>query len=76
MSGRTYVYYDAGMLIDDDDKIYVAFGNPNMNVAELSADTMNSSWEFFLAYRFGIFNFATKALGGSVTMKSFDVETP
>lgn len=38
--------------------------------------TMNSSWEFFMAYRFGIFNFATTALGGAVTVKSFTVTTP
>jgi len=34
---------------------------------------MNSSWEFFMGYRFGIFNFATSALGGSVVLKSFDL---
>ncbi|KAL2131982.1 hypothetical protein VTI74DRAFT_4383 [Chaetomium olivicolor] len=31
-------YYDAGLLIDDDDKMYIAYGNPTINVAELSAD--------------------------------------
>ena len=31
-------YYDAGMLIDDDDKIYVAYGHGNLSVAELNAD--------------------------------------
>lgn len=29
------------------------------------------SWGFFLGYRFGLFNFATKALGGSVKVSSF-----
>jgi beta-xylosidase len=38
--------------------------------------TMNNSWEFFMAYRFGIFNFASTALGGSVTLKSFALTTP
>jgi len=38
--------------------------------------TMNSSWEFFMAYRFGIFNFASTALGGSITAKSFTITTP
>jgi len=37
---------------------------------------MNSSWEFFMGYRFGIFNFATTALGGSVTLGSFALTTP
>ncbi|KAK7453369.1 hypothetical protein VKT23_011633 [Stygiomarasmius scandens] len=31
-------YYDAGMLIDDDDTIYVAYGNTDISVAQLSAD--------------------------------------
>jgi len=33
--------------------------------------TMNKNWTFFLGYRFGIFNYATTALGGSVTVESF-----
>ncbi|WP_055591037.1 glycoside hydrolase family 43 protein [Streptacidiphilus griseoplanus] len=32
------VYYDAGMLVDDDDTIYVAYGNTDIHVAQLSPD--------------------------------------
>ncbi|KAF1350380.1 arabinoxylan hydrolase [Lizonia empirigonia] len=35
---------------------------------------MATTWQFFTGYRFGVFNFATKALGGKVTVKSFDLE--
>jgi beta-xylosidase len=35
---------------------------------------MSNTWQFFTGYRFGVFNFATKALGGQVTVKSFNVE--
>ncbi|KAF3035826.1 hypothetical protein E8E12_006331 [Didymella heteroderae] len=35
---------------------------------------MSNTWQFFTGYRFGVFNFATKALGGQMTVKSFDVE--
>ncbi|KAL2123758.1 hypothetical protein VTJ04DRAFT_123 [Mycothermus thermophilus] len=31
-------YYDAGLLIDDDDTMYIAYGNPTINVAQLSPD--------------------------------------
>ena len=31
-------YYDMGLLIDDDDKMYVAYGNNAVHVAELTAD--------------------------------------
>ncbi|MFC6087544.1 family 43 glycosylhydrolase [Sphaerisporangium aureirubrum] len=33
-----YCYYDAGLLVDDNDKMYVAYGNTTISVAELSAD--------------------------------------
>ncbi len=32
------VYYDAGLLVDDDDTLYVAYGNGAIHVAQLSAD--------------------------------------
>jgi beta-xylosidase len=32
---------------------------------------MNTDWHYFIGYRWGIFNFATKALGGSVLVSSF-----
>ncbi|KAK7030830.1 hypothetical protein VNI00_013938 [Paramarasmius palmivorus] len=38
------------------------------------AFTMNTNWTFFFGYRFGIFNFATRALGGSVVLKSFEMQ--
>lgn len=33
--------------------------------------TMNTAWEFFMGYRWGIFNYATSTLGGSVRVSSF-----
>jgi beta-xylosidase len=33
-----YCYFDAGLLVDDNDKMYVAYGNTTISVAELSAD--------------------------------------
>jgi hypothetical protein len=42
----------------------------------LGSLTLNSSWNFFLGYRYGIFNFATKALGGSVAVISFTMDSP
>lgn len=37
----------------------------------LGASTMINEWNYFTGYRFAAFNFATKALGGQVTLKSF-----
>ncbi|HMI93699.1 MAG TPA: glycoside hydrolase, partial [Polyangiales bacterium] len=38
--------------------------------------TMNNAWQFFMGYRFAIFNYATQALGGSVSVSSFELATP
>ncbi|KAG8975998.1 hypothetical protein FRC05_004628 [Tulasnella sp. 425] len=40
-----------------------------------SAFTMITSWEFFMGYRFGIFNYATSALGGSVNVPLFQLDS-
>jgi beta-xylosidase len=40
------------------------------------AFTLNNAWQFFMGYRFGIFNYATRALGGAVTVRRFDLTTP
>ncbi|KAH9883488.1 family 43 glycosyl hydrolase [Xylariomycetidae sp. FL2044] len=35
------------------------------------AFTLTNDWHYFIGYRWGIFNYATKALGGSVKVASF-----
>ena len=40
------------------------------------AFTLNNAWQFFMGYRFGIFNYATRSLGGAVTVRRFDLATP
>ncbi|KAH8712018.1 glycosyl hydrolase [Phaeosphaeriaceae sp. PMI808] len=40
-----------------------------------SAFPMTNTWQFFTGYRFGVFNFATKSLGGEITAKSFELKT-
>jgi beta-xylosidase len=38
------------------------------------AFNMSNTWQFFTGYRFGVFNFATKELGGELLVKSFEIE--
>lgn len=38
--------------------------------------TMTNDWQFFMGYRYAIFNYATQALGGSIKVASFDLKTP
>lgn len=39
-----------------------------------SAYQLNNSWEFFMGYRYGIFNYATVSQGGSVLLNSFTMD--
>ena len=38
--------------------------------------TLSTDWQYYPGYRFAIFNYATTALGGSVTVKSFTLTSP
>ncbi|MEU7871948.1 family 43 glycosylhydrolase [Dactylosporangium sp. NPDC049140] len=40
------------------------------------AFTLNNAWQFFMGYRYGVFNYATKSLGGAVTVRSFGQTAP
>ncbi|MBA2813277.1 glycosyl hydrolase 43 family protein [Streptomyces sp. KM273126] len=40
------------------------------------AFTLNNAWQFFMGYRYAIFNHATQALGGSVTVSRFELTAP
>ncbi|GAB2630787.1 family 43 glycosylhydrolase [Streptomyces capparidis] len=40
------------------------------------AFTMGNDWRFFMGHRFAIFNHATTALGGAVTVRRFSLTTP
>ncbi|GGO24955.1 family 43 glycosylhydrolase [Micromonospora parathelypteridis] len=46
---------------------FTSFGN---------ALTLENNWQFFMGYRFAVFNHATQALGGAVTVRRFDLTTP
>jgi beta-xylosidase len=37
---------------------------------------LKNDWQFFMGYRYGIFNYSTKALGGAVRVSSFSMTTP
>ncbi|MBN2803085.1 MAG: family 43 glycosylhydrolase, partial [Deltaproteobacteria bacterium] len=38
--------------------------------------TLNNEWQFFMGYRFAIFNFTTTSTGGLVKVESFEETTP
>ena len=38
--------------------------------------TLNNAWQFFMGYRFAVFNYAIQALCGAVTLQRFELSTP
>jgi beta-xylosidase len=38
--------------------------------------TLNNEWQFFMGYRYAIFNYATQTPGGTVTIPRFEMTTP
>jgi hypothetical protein len=41
-----------------------------------NALVLDNTWQFFMGYRFALFNYATDALGGSVTVPWLEITTP
>ncbi|MFD5831210.1 family 43 glycosylhydrolase [Lentzea sp. NPDC060358] len=54
-----------------------SYSTDGVNFTSLgSGFTLKNEWQFFMGYRFGIFNHATQALGGSVAVRRFELSTP
>jgi len=52
------------------------YSTDGTNFTQLGTFTMGNAWQFFMGYRYAIFNYATQSLGGSVTVDSFTMTTP
>jgi Beta xylosidase C-terminal Concanavalin A-like domain/Fungal cellulose binding domain len=55
----------AGFAYGTDGSTFTSIGSPY---------TLNNTWEFFMGYRYGIFNYATQSQGGSVVLNSFTID--
>jgi beta-xylosidase len=54
-----------------------SYSTDGVNFTSLGpAFTFNNAWQFFMGYRYAMFNYATQALGGAVTFERFDLTTP
>ncbi|SMC93121.1 family 43 glycosylhydrolase [Lentzea albidocapillata] len=54
-----------------------SYSTDGVNFTSLgSGFTLKNEWQFFMGYRFGVFNHATQALGGSVGLQRFELSTP
>ncbi|MEJ2859121.1 MULTISPECIES: RICIN domain-containing protein [unclassified Saccharothrix] len=75
--GRIWLRANADIRPGSGRQARFSYSTDGVNFTPLgSALTLNNAWQFFMGYRFGIFNHATQALGGSVTVRKFDLTTP
>lgn len=61
---------------NDQNKAWFSYSLDGETFASLDSDgwALHNRWEFFMAFRFAVFNYATTALGGSITVKEFDLQ--
>ncbi|CAL9437957.1 hypothetical protein SUDANB95_02171 [Actinosynnema sp. ALI-1.44] len=75
--GRIWLRANADIRPGSGRQARFSYSTDGVNFTPLgSALTLNNAWQFFMGYRFAIFNHATQALGGAVTVRRFDLTTP
>jgi beta-xylosidase len=75
--GRIWLRANADIRPGSGRQARFSYSTDGVNFTSLGAGfTLNNAWQFFMGYRFAMFNYATQALGGSVTVRKFDLTTP
>jgi beta-xylosidase len=75
--GRIWLRVNADIRPGSGRQARFSYSTDGVNFTGLGpAFTLNNAWQFFMGYRFGIFNYATQSLGGAVTVRGFDLTTP
>jgi hypothetical protein len=75
--GRIWLQVNADIRPGSGRQARFSYSTDGTNFVSLGpAFTLNNAWQFFMGYRFGIFNYATQSLGGAVTVRRFDLTTP
>ena len=75
--GRIWLRVNADIRPGSGRQARFSYSTDGVNFVSLGpAFTLNNAWQFFMGYRFGIFNYATQSLGGAVTVRQFDLTTP
>jgi beta-xylosidase len=75
--GRIWLRINADIRPGSGRQARFSYSTDGVNFTSLGpAFTLNNAWQFFMGYRYGMFNYATRALGGAVTVKRFDMTAP
>jgi beta-xylosidase len=75
--GRIWLRVNADIRPGANQQARFSYSTDGVNFTTLGpAFTMNNAWQFFMGYRYAIFNYATQALGGAVTVPQFTMTGP
>jgi beta-xylosidase len=75
--GKIWLRVNANISPGPSDQARFSYSTDGVNFTALGpAFTLDNSWQFFLGYRFALFDYATQNLGGSVNVSQFTLSTP
>jgi hypothetical protein len=74
--GRIWLRVNADIRPGANRQAVFSYSTDGTTFRQLGTFALNNAWQFFMGYRFGIFNYATSSLGGSVTVPRFTLSTP
>nr|WP_225849414.1 family 43 glycosylhydrolase [Streptomyces sp. HPF1205] len=75
--GKIWLRAGADIRPGSNDQGHFSYSTDGVNFTPLGPGfTLDNSWQFFLGYRFAVFDYATQALGGSVKVDRFTLSTP
>jgi beta-xylosidase len=75
--GKIWLRVNANISPGSNDQGHFSYSTDGTNFTPLGPGfTLDNSWQFFTGYRFGIFDYATQALGGAVNVSQFTLSTP
>jgi beta-xylosidase len=70
--GKVYLQVGMDARANGSNEATFLYGTDGKNWSQLGGTfSLDNGWQYFMGYRYGIFNFATKALGGSIKVLSF-----
>ena len=77
LRGKIWLRASADILPGADRTVVLSYSTDSKTFKPLGQPfKLNDRWQFFMGYRYGIFNYATKELGGVVNVSSFSMTSP
>ncbi|KAG9225838.1 hypothetical protein CCMSSC00406_0008366 [Pleurotus cornucopiae] len=72
--GTIYLRINARVASSSDRVATFYYSTTGSTFTSMGTFTMITAWQYFMGYRFGLFNYATLATGGTVKINYFDIQ--